>query len=842
MPGSGSWTGSGSVGSAAAGRAGGPAWRGGAGRGGARAGRCRGPGRGRRDGRGGVVAAQDAVGVPDDAGGGGGDAVPGGQDGCGGLGAGVAAGPAFGVGELPGGGDAVAGAGDVGDGVGFGLAQPGAAGGGRPGRVAAGLVVQQDVAELVRQRPDSLLRAQGRQDPDAARGPEDGAVGRGAVLLLDGESLAAREPAQRVPQARRGGAGRWQAGRDRGRRPGGLRHVPDVGGPGGIAPGRQRLVVTGFTVVLRSPGGGAGRDGEGLDALFAAADLPPGLGPLRVVADHDGAGYLGGDEQGVREVLFRHQRRRAQQRGPVAGGAQRLGAGVQAGTERGQLLLRLVFPCRPGGGGMRRGHRCSPGRPSGPGSCPGSRSRAARAVPLPLTGCSAAGSPGAPSGPGGALVPAWPEAAASSAPRLSLATRWPAWRSMAPSAFWLRRSPRRRAPARMSAAAATISPSRPASGPPSSCPPPSGSASRSGAGPGSGPPGAAGAGGRFPGAAPGAAAGRGGRRRGGGDQAGDDVAGRAGGGVVEQGQVRGLGEHLDVAEHVGGDGLVAAEAGADEGGVRAALGHAHAAGRQGAGPGRPVAGGQRAAQLVQAPGGLLGPHPAGRGLRRQVLVGGERPLHPEPLDGVQPAHRPDPPVGAARLALAQFAQGELEQDGGDDGHHRERLGGAGPVRRVAGVEGGGGRDQPPDGQAGAEPRLVPRGAARQQHGADAGRAVQGEEQQVRPGAGQAHVRAGEPGQALGGDPGGDRGEPAEQQVLEGRRRYLPRRRPPAHRRPARLAGRPVPAACGRCTAITPPWKIKIDFNHHLTLFITFTQSLEPVYVTLKGSHQPCCGR
>ena len=54
---------------------------------------------GRRDGRG-VVAVQDAVGVPDDAGGGGGDAVPGGQDGRGGLGARVAAGPACRVGEF----------------------------------------------------------------------------------------------------------------------------------------------------------------------------------------------------------------------------------------------------------------------------------------------------------------------------------------------------------------------------------------------------------------------------------------------------------------------------------------------------------------------------------------------------------------------------------------------------------------------------------------------------------------------------------------------------------------------------------------------------------------------
>ena len=67
---------------------------------------------GSRDGRG-VVAAQDAVGVPDDAGGGCGDAVPDGEDGGGGLGAWVSTGPACRVGEVAAGGnDAVPGAGD----------------------------------------------------------------------------------------------------------------------------------------------------------------------------------------------------------------------------------------------------------------------------------------------------------------------------------------------------------------------------------------------------------------------------------------------------------------------------------------------------------------------------------------------------------------------------------------------------------------------------------------------------------------------------------------------------------------------------------------------------------
>ena len=218
--------------------------------------------------------------------------------------------------------------------------------------------------------------------------------------------------------------------------------------------------------------------------------------------------------------------------------------------------------------------------------------------------------------------------------------------------------------------------------------------------------------------------------------------------------------------------------------MRAALGGTGAPGRQGARPGRLVPGVQCAAELVQPPGGLLGPDAAGGCLRRHVLVGGEHPLHADALGRVQPAHRPDLPVCPARCRCRSSRRVNSNRTARDDGHQRERLGGAGAVRRVGAVEAGGGRDQAPDGQAGREPGFGPRGAAGQQHGADAGRAVQGEEQQVRPGSGQAHVVAGEPGQALGGDPGGDGGEPAEQQVLGGRRRRLPRVRPAAHRLPA----------------------------------------------------------
>ena len=199
--------------------------------------------------------------------------------------------------------------------------------------------------------------------------------------------------------------------------------------------------------------------------------------------------------------------------------------------------------------------------------------------------------------------------------------------------------------------------------------------------------------------------------------------------------------------------------------MRSALGGTGAPGRQGSRPSRLVPGVQRAAELVQPPGCLLGPDAAGGRLSRDVLVGREQPLHADALGRIQPAHRGHLPVCPARRPLPQFPQGELEQDGADDGHQPERLGGTGAVRRVGPVEAGGGGDQAPDGQAGREPGFGPRGAPGQQHGADAGRAVQGQEQQIRPGSGQAHVFPREPGQALGGDPGGDGGEPAEQQVL-----------------------------------------------------------------------------
>ena len=226
---------------------------------------------------------------------------------------------------------------------------------------------------------------------------------------------ASHRPAGAWPGGGRPGGGDWL--------PGCLRQVPDVGDPVGIPPGRRRLVVVTLVTVLRSSGGGPGRDAEGLDAVLVAADLPSGRGPLPVVPDHGGAGPLGGDEQDVREVLAGHERGQAQPRGPVAGGAQCQGVLVQAGAERGQLPQALVLPGQSGCGGTR-GHHWPPGGPAAPdpGSCPGSRE--ARAVSLPLTRCAgAAGPPGVLPGAGGELASIWPEAAASSPRRLWLATR-----------------------------------------------------------------------------------------------------------------------------------------------------------------------------------------------------------------------------------------------------------------------------------------------------------------------------------------------------------------------------------------------------------------------------------
>jgi hypothetical protein len=77
-----------------------------------------------------------------------GDVLPGGQDGGGGMGARIGAGPRLRAGEGVVDPDAVPGADDERHGIGFGFPDAVAAGG-RSARRVAGRVVQQDVAELV---------------------------------------------------------------------------------------------------------------------------------------------------------------------------------------------------------------------------------------------------------------------------------------------------------------------------------------------------------------------------------------------------------------------------------------------------------------------------------------------------------------------------------------------------------------------------------------------------------------------------------------------------------------------------------------------------------------------
>ena len=127
-------------------------------------------------------------------------------------------------------------------------------------------------------------------------------------------------------------------------------------------------------------------------------------------------------------------------------------------------------------------------------------------------------------------------------------------------------------------------------------------------------------------------------------------------------------------------------------------------------------------------------------------------------------------VCPVRRAQPHFPQAELEQQRGDDRHQPECLGRGRTAGRMRPVEEAAGGDQAPHGQPGRQARLGPRCPAHQQHRADSRCAIQREEQQVRPGPAESHVRAGETHQALRGDAGRSRREPAEQHIL-GRGRY-----------------------------------------------------------------------
>jgi hypothetical protein len=112
-----------------------------------------------------------------------------------------------------------------------------------------------------------------------------------------------------------------------------------------------------------------------------------------------------------------------------------------------------------------------------------------------------------------------------------------------------------------------------------------------------------------------------------------------------------------------------------------------------------------------------------------VLVGGHVELDPETFGRVDPAQGAQLAVGPVlQRTQPEFAQAELEEDGRYDRHQAERLRSGRAAGCVCPVEGAGGSDQAPDGKPGGQARLGSRGAAREQHGADAGRAVEREEE------------------------------------------------------------------------------------------------------------------
>ena len=174
--------------------------------------------------------------------------------------------------------------------------------------------------------------------------------------------------------------------------------------------------------------------------------------------------------------------------------------------------------------------------------------------------------------------------------------------------------------------------------------------------------------------------------------------------------------------------------------------------------------------MVQPPGGGVDPDPAGSFLRRYSLVGGHAELDPDTLGRAHPPQGVQRAVCPVRCAQPHFPQAKLEQQRGDDRHQSERLGRGRTAGRVRPVEEAAGGDQAPHGQPGRQARLGPRCPAHQQHRADSCCTIEREEQQVRPGAAESHIRAGETHQALRGDAGRSGCEPAEQHVL-GRGRY-----------------------------------------------------------------------
>ena len=301
-----------------------------------------------------------------------GDSLSGGQDGGCGLGTGIAARPRLRAGEGVLDPDAVPGADDERHGVSFGFPDAVAAGGGSARRVAD-RVMQQDVAELMGQRPGCLSAGQTGQDTDAPGGPERGAVTGAAVLPLDREALPAGEPAQAVPQAgwrlpRRRGEG----GRERDGLTDGLGQIPDVGDTPGVTP--AMVLARLFSAVADwFPPAHAGED---LDALFIAVDLASGCTPRLVSPDQGRVRYPGGDQQDISPGLAVQAGGCPQVPGPVSRGADLPGRLVQTDAQRGDPLLPVLVRARPTCGSWRAvpGHHRPPlARVSGSPSWPASR-------------------------------------------------------------------------------------------------------------------------------------------------------------------------------------------------------------------------------------------------------------------------------------------------------------------------------------------------------------------------------------------------------------------------------------------------------------------------------------
>ena len=269
--------------------------------------------------------------------------------------------------------DAVPGADDERHGVGFGFPDAVAAGGCRARRVG-GRVVQQDVAELMGQRPGSLPAGQAGRDTDAPGGPERGAVTGAAVLPLDREALPAGEPAQAVPQAgRRLPRRRGEGGRERDGLTGGLGQVPDVGDTPGVTPAMVLARLFSAVAAWFPP---PARAGEDLDALFIAVDLASGCPPRLVSPDQGRVRYPGGDQQHVCPGLAVQPGGCPQVPGPVPRGADLPGRLVQADAQCGDPLLAVLVLAGPACGCWPSGpghHRPPLARVSGSPSWPASR-------------------------------------------------------------------------------------------------------------------------------------------------------------------------------------------------------------------------------------------------------------------------------------------------------------------------------------------------------------------------------------------------------------------------------------------------------------------------------------